>query len=353
MLEIENRTPYAAQLVPTWDANGLEVAVLIIKATFEFDARGNIEPAAEQVPVELADRYRGEPGASSVVYESDLALRKPAADIAVNATAYAPGGRPVRSLHVVVRVGSVSRRLRVLGDRKWTRRFGILTPTFRKRFTEMPIVYERAFGGSFTGLIRRKHVKPYLRNPVGCGFRRRFFAPGGEPLPNIEWSGRSRWPWGRRRRPAGLGFVAKNWSPRYKLAGTYDDAWAAHRMPFLPADFDHRFFQAASDGMTCPYPKGGETVTLENLTPGGHVQFRLPEVVVPALYDHVLERGEVKPRVDTVLIEPDLSRVILTLRAIVPCHGNALKLRRVLLAEVSAGERRAFLAGKRYRGAAA
>jgi hypothetical protein len=121
-------------------------------------------------------------------------------------------------------------------------------------------------------------------------------------------------------------------------------------MPFLPRDFDYRFFQAASEGMTCPYPQGGESVVLEHLTRDGHLAFSLPRVQIPVVYHHDRGRGEIHPVVDTILIEPDASRVVLTLRSQIPCHANALRLRKVVVGEMSGAEKRAYLAGKRYWG---
>jgi hypothetical protein len=46
-------------------------------------------------------------------------------------------------------------------------------------------------------------------------------------------------------------------------AGTYDAAWAAHRMPLLPTDFDPRFNQAAPPRqIVSPYLRGDEIVRL-------------------------------------------------------------------------------------------
>ena len=118
-------------------------------------------------------------------------------------------------------------------------------------------------------------------------------------------------------------------------------------MPFLPLDFDRQFFQAATDGMTIPYPVGGEPVELVNLTDEGVLRFALqvPSINVLASHDH--SRSALSPVPDTVLIEPDDRRCEVTLRAAIPCAGDALRLREVIVIQANEGVTRAFCRGKR------
>jgi len=51
----------------------------------------------------------------------------------------------------------------------------------------------------------------------------------------------------------------RNWEPRYKLAGTYDQKWLDDVFPFLPADFDERYYQAAPEDQQVPWLKGGDS----------------------------------------------------------------------------------------------
>ena len=53
-------------------------------------------------------------------------------------------------------------------------------------------------------------------------------------------------PWGGYR-PMGFGRPRADWTPRLTYAGTYDQTWIDDVFPFLPADFDVRYYQAAPE----------------------------------------------------------------------------------------------------------
>lgn len=55
--------------------------------------------------------------------------------------------RPVESLACSVSVGPLQRSFRVVGDRVWQRTPEGLVPSRPQPFTEMPVTWERAFGG--------------------------------------------------------------------------------------------------------------------------------------------------------------------------------------------------------------
>ena len=59
----------------------------------------------------------------------------------------------------------------------------------------------------------------------------------------------------------------------------YDEPWIRRRAPHWPVDFNGLFFQAAAPGLYCPTPlRGGETVLLRGVAPGGDVAFALPGI---------------------------------------------------------------------------
>src|SRR5262249_2144230 len=151
-------------------------------------------------------------------------------------------------------IGPLRKKLRVLGDRVW--KAGFLGPKLGdpQPFSQMPLIYERTFGG--------QHGDPPQsdpRNPVGRGFVTRKADLPDTLAPNIEDPS-------DKTRPAGLGPIAPNWSPRCDRAGPYDAAWHEQRKPLVPADFDDRFFQAAPDDQQVPgYLSGGEEVELINV----------------------------------------------------------------------------------------
>src|SRR4051812_20975773 len=89
-----NTSGFEALLYPAFNREGRETAIVIVRATFELNQAGHLQPADEQVPVRLEDVYFGDPGESSSLEESDLAIYKPGTDVVVVGDAHAPGGQP-------------------------------------------------------------------------------------------------------------------------------------------------------------------------------------------------------------------------------------------------------------------
>jgi hypothetical protein len=187
MLEIQNRTPFPALVVPALDGEGVEQAVVVLKATYALRGGGELAPAESQVPLALGDTHHGEPGSSSVRYASDLGPERPGTDVVLIGHAYALGA-PVSTLDVDLRVGPLRKVVRVHGDRHYHRSissWGISSPA---RFSKMPLIYERAFGGVDLSHPDPAHHQREARNDVGVGFvADKSTRPlEGAPLPNLE-----------------------------------------------------------------------------------------------------------------------------------------------------------------------
>ena len=342
MLQLKNTTPFRAQLAVLPDHRGVETAIVVVKATFELGSV--LRLAEEQAAVALGDEWWGKPDASSLKYPSELHLPKPTTDVALLGSAQAPGRRPIRSLDVSVRVADVQKAVRVFGERVWTgRRFGA-SFTGPELFETMPLVYERSFGGLHVVDAQRGKVHFEPRNPVGCGFRgkRSLSEMKGVPLPNLEDPARSLRRPGSSASPAGFGFIALTWEPRIGHAGTYDETWRKTRAPFLPVDFDPRFFNAAHPDLVCTrHLVGGESVTATNVWCEGPLSFDLP---VCEFDLSVSIRGETSHPplfLETVTIEPDDSRLCMLWRATTPCEKAVLQVEQVEL-----GLRRLTIAGR-------
>jgi hypothetical protein len=137
--------------------------------------------------------------------------------------------------------------------------------------------------------------------------------------------------------------------PRYPLAGTYDQNWLDNVFPFLPQDFDERYYQAAPEDQQIDYPQGGEEVQLLNLSPDGRTRFLLPTVDVPMVFFRKQGEPEHKQAVlDTIVIEPDLDRMLLTWRASVALRRNMFEMTQVLVGSMSRAWWRARELGKTY-----
>ena len=313
MLQLDNGTPFAAERAILLDVDGQEFWTVIVKGTFDI-GDGVAVPAENQEPVTLAPQFNGEPGVSSLKYDTDITLFKPATDVLLNGAAYSPGGRPSQSIHARLRVASIDKRIIVHGDRVWDGGMGGIEPSAAKRFERMPILYERAFGGADP--VEGGAGGFEERNPVGVGFASRSRHLLGTPAPNLEHPT-------DRSRPAALGPISASWQPRRGWLGTCDEKWQEERMPLYPTDLDPRFFQTApEDQITGGYLHGGEAVALENFTPNGSLSFHLPRVALGFVTLFGSQLLHHRADLDTVIIEPDLSRVLLTWRTRLPCHGR-------------------------------
>jgi hypothetical protein len=315
---VENRTPLAVELLGLTDEETRPLLVLVAKATYSI-GQGGLALAEEQVPVNMAGEYWGAPEKSSYRYEPECAFTKVATDVVLVGHAHALE-KGTRDLLVALRVGPVQKAVRVLGERVWYRSLGSIEMTRPRPFERMPLVYERAFGGwDRTAQDPAEHAfEP--RNPVGTGFRatKRHFKEG-LLLPNVEDPAHPLEHFGQVVPPAGFGFVSPHWQPRAHFAGTYDAAWEKQRRPLLPRDFDRRFFSAASPGLVAPgYLRGGEPVTLVNLSPLGRLSFSLPRVV-PKVTVERAGSEDLYPQMslDTVILDTDVHRVFLLWRACV------------------------------------
>ncbi|HSI49050.1 MAG TPA: DUF2169 domain-containing protein [Ideonella sp.] len=330
MWQIENHTPFGAERAWARDRDGAEVWLVAIKATFDIAPDGGLTIADQQPPPEKTTVYFGEPGRSSVRYESDLVLTKKTTDIVVVGHAHAPEGRPVSELDVGLRVGGVRKVIKVFGDRLW----GDFGAGSGRPFVKMPLVYERAFGGAAVDPEDPERDWDW-RNPVGCGYARRGGAAVGVPLPNLESTDRLINAWTDRPAPAGFGAIGCHWQPRLRHAGTYDQHWLDERQPLWPEDLDDRYFQCAPEDQQSPaFMVGGEPVALLNMTQGGGLlRFQLPRLHLG--FETRFQRGERElhtvRRLHTVIFEPDAPRVSLVWHSALPCHQKVYQLDRTVV----------------------
>ncbi len=332
MWELENQTPFAAEYSWTRDRNGSEVWLVAVKGTYLVHPDGSTSVAREQIPVCEVAEYRGEPDKSSLRYESDLLPSKPTTDILLTGHAYSPNGEPAREVDVTLKVAQVTKTLRVFGPRHWEKGVLGLGLTRPEPFEKLPITYERAFGGTDP---KTPMAGWDLRNPVGTGFALSADALESQAAPNVEDPRDLLRSWKQRPRPAGFGPVAAHWSPRKEWGGTYDSKWEQERFPLVPSDFDDRFYLCApEDQQPAKHLRGGEPVELHNLTPDGRLHFDLPRVRLG--FTTRFLTGEIqhhRAALYTVILEPDLPRVLLVWLTQLPCHPTGLKLDRTIIIE--------------------
>jgi hypothetical protein len=333
-MELINATRMTVGYTMGLEPSGRELLVVAIKGTFKLPAPGdaNVGLADEQLPLVMADTFFGEPGLSAPRMEIDYAPRKHACDVLLVGSAHSPGGRPASRVQVGMKVGPLVKSFNAVGNRHWQVTALTLNVSDIEPFVQMPIDYGHAFGGVDNSTEGKESA--YMRNPAGRGYARTTKTSwlDGRPLPNTEALNEQVSDPGGDYTPASFGVIGRHWQPRIGYAGTYDDAWLADHFPFLPPDFDERYFQAAPADQQLPIPKAPLEVALLNLTPDGRRSFMLPYFEAPV---HVFpkngEREDHIAQLDTIVFEPDAERFTMTWRLTRPLKRNMFEIAQVLV----------------------
>jgi hypothetical protein len=345
-MELINATRLMAGYTMGMEPSGRELLVVVVKGTFVVvkgtfripDGREPIRLDDEQVPLVTSDVFFGEPGRSAPRYEADFAPRKRRCDVLLNASACARDGRPTTSTRVGVRIGEWSKAFTVVGDRVWEAGPGGIAASPPVPYLQMPINYDRAFGGIDDRSQDPSQHAAFMKNPSGRGFHRhlRHEWVDGSPLPNTEEDGKPIMSPDGDYQPMSFGPIGRHWEPRSRYAGTYDERWLEDHAPFLPPDFDEQYYQAAPLDQQIPFPEGEAEVVLVNLTGTGRTAFVLP--VFEAPFHFFPKRGGREDgtlALDTVVLEPNLRRFTLTWRAARPLKKNMFEVAQVMVGKRS------------------
>jgi len=269
---------------------------------------GTPHPLSEQL---LWQTVPGELGAGGVV---DEGWPKAKAEVLLSGSAFVPKGRADVACEVRLRFGKrdgkaqIDKVVRVIGDRTWDAMGSATAPT---PFTEMPLGYERAFGG-----------EGFADNPVGRGAA----TPSGGPrvLPNVEDPRQPLRSPNDRPAPAGFGPYGAAWPQRAKDLGTYDARWLKEEAPGFARDMDWSTFNAApADQQLDGFLSGDETYRLENVHPTEPVlEGSLPGLVVRFFVNRRPTAGgeeeltDIATRLDTVHFVPRLRAAVLVYRGV-------------------------------------
>ena len=337
-MELVNRTPFVLGRAVFLDKKAAEHLVVALKATFSIGESGALVVAEKQEPLKLTDEFHGEPDSSSIKQEAELGPVKPATDVLLVGNAVAPQG-VTRYMEVSIRVGPLEQRAIVFGDRFWTSTAGSAGISAPQPFDAVPLVWERGFGGTdlTPGPEHRDHEP---RNPVGVGFRaKKSSTPWMDtPLPNIENPAQLLSKPGQRVPPVGFGPVGRNWEPRVRYVGTYDEQWMQRRMPLLPEDFDDRFHNAAPPGLVAAgYLGGSETVDVMGCSSGGRFGFTLPGIRPQVA---VRVSGQLRPvemQLNTITVDMGQMQLRLLWKGDLPAHGEIMAVSQI---ECRVAERR-------------
>jgi len=313
-MNIYNDTRFVVEKFPYQLSDNNYILVIIVKATYDILENRAIVTSFDQTPVLYADELYDNEKGGSTKFESDLVPTKVNTDVLLAGNAYAPNHQAVNALDVFMRVGPIEKSLRVVGDRYWlqTALMGKLVASDPAPFTEMPMVYENAFGG-----INKQSGDICPSNPVGKGIigkKAKAKTIVGVALPNIEnpyqlINGHKDQP-----DPVGFGPIGKGWSPRLSLLGTYNEKWEKERSPLWPEDFSVAFFNAAPQDQQVPgFLKGDEPVYLKHLNANGDLAFNLPgdhpnvSVVKKA---NSAQSNAIEMRLDTLTLLPNDNKFV-------------------------------------------
>lgn len=271
-----------ADVAVALDVAGREHLVIVAKATWSIPEPGQRPRPLKPQPLVMADEFYGEPGESPLRYGSDFARFKPQCDVIFDACAHAPDGKPVKQMDVEVQVGSMKKQVRVTGPRRWFRTLGLCQLSSPEPFVSMHLHYGLAYGGTrWYDKGSDRLCEAHLANPAGLGFagRKTISQINNEPAPCLEDPKRRVKAPDGMHQPHALSAIARHWSPRRELAGTYDEKWQEEVFPLLPADFDDGYNQVAPLDQRIAYPRGGERVSLSGVVPGiSDLRFVLPSL---------------------------------------------------------------------------
>jgi hypothetical protein len=244
---------------------------ILVKGSFRLTPGGQAERAPEQIPLSGDVPESADPAAPPP-YPSDFAPFKPAADVLVTGTCYAPGGAPAPAVRAGIAIGPIRKSVEVFGDRYWT---GEDRTTQPRPFERMRLGWRLAYGGP-----------GFAYNPIGKGREpiRGSDASLAVPLPNIESPGRPMRARSDAPLPAGFGPLPDTWAPRIARFGTYGADYVRSRWPWYPADLDWGFFNSApADQQVQGYLRGDEDLLAENLSAATPLyRCRLPGLAVRA-----------------------------------------------------------------------
>ncbi len=321
-----NFTPFPPLQFESRDEKRNDFGVIVLRGTFQIENGQRLKLVQKQEPLVMADEYFGEPGHSSLRFESSLAAYKPRTDLLIHANAYSPSGNPEKEWVASVEFANIRKQIRITGPRRWEK--GLigrsLTPV--EPADCVPVRYELAYGGTYE---KNGQLFIHEENPIGCGFvdldtKDPVTAPqilpvGIEPV------------FGKPVSVEGLGPIPPGWLPRRAKAGTFNVIWEKTRWPDLPEDFSFAFYNTASAGLTLSgFCKGQETIKLLNLSESRQLSFQLPCFQLASLFR--FEDGRIIPgpiNLDTIHVDVPESRAYLTWRGVVPVQPpiRALEIR--------------------------
>lgn len=290
-MELTNATPLAVEL-KAGAPHGLRfserLGLIAAKATFRVEPGGAVRLDGD---APLPCFVKDEETELGLLPQDDLVRwDDDVFEVVLLGAAYAPGGRPAPEVVVTMSLGSITRRLVVIGERSWPAGPANVTP-----FERLPMTWERAYGGQCDVEIDRGAIVQLGEplNPAGVGFdpepgakqlAEHLGCPPGYPivppalrLPNLER------PEARIQQRSDAP-PPTCWATLPMQSGIHALRIAAEqerrRLPPEAVDDNPVAFHRAHPDWVIPMPQRAAAFLLENATPEGRLAFTLPELRV-------------------------------------------------------------------------
>lgn len=293
----------------------------IIKATYRLEPLRSPLAEVQEAPSTEDNHWDDDP-AKSLYAASDMVPFKRRPEVLLVGHAFAPGGKPVRSLLARMQVGEVDKAIEVWCDRVFSQEGQLLEG---RAFTKMPLRWERAAGG------------PGTWNPVGMRFDAAPDMYGSLPVPNLQPPGRLLAWRGDSFEPIGFGPLAPTWPLRagqlsLEAAARWASMWFAQPLTDGP---DAGFFSVAPPDQRTEELRPDERIVLENLHPvHARLVTNLAELRPRAVVERATgEREELRLVADTLSIDTDRSVATLVWRGSVGLRDRVEVGRVVVWAE--------------------
>ena len=280
-------------------------AVVVMKATYDTLPTGETRLCETQLPLHLEDE-----STDFGTIETEIVPAKAWCDLAVlgHARSRSPK-RPIKRMQVSLRIGKFTRSVLVTGDRVWERVLGRVRPSEPRPFTELPLTYARAYGGTARHCSGDESVEAgYFANPHGRGYVVQREDVVGKPLPNVEEPDQPVRNWQDRPLPAGVAPLERSSVLRGQRGITVD-------LEKQLARVDAAAFCSAHPRMCLPSYPHGEAGELGGVSFDGTWRFRLPTF----RYEIRIDLGGARYRLplvpDTIYLRAEERRIVVVARS--------------------------------------
>jgi len=313
-MNFQNYTPFAAQ---TWECvNNKNQNSVVGLARVKYDLKRvdeyhcDLVLSKDQGELFDTDIYYDKVGESSVRYESDFVDYKAYTDVIVNANAICPIKQGSTMWECCVKIYDnedkqiVNYPLLVKSEKLYHKAGIIWTPTLREKAFNVPIIYEKAYGGTIVQKDINEEDDEYIYyskyNPVGCGVKK--IKDPKEYINSVQISNLDEKP---QKNPAGYGFIAKNWQNRLDFIAKYDEKWLEEQHPLPPKDFNYDYNQAANQKLILvDYAKAGYKFELQNLKINQKdFYFEIPELELITVVKTDLKDSYQSMNIDTIIVD--------------------------------------------------